>query len=173
MLRELTFLEEQHEQKWAGQLKGLLLRIKQSVDRSDTGCVDIRWQGRYRKAFQELLAEGLQANPPPKKIPGKKGRTAKTKARNLLERLQKHENDYLRFMLDPNAAFDNNQAERDLRMNKVKMKISGCFRSLEAAQAFARIRSLLVTAQKQSVNVLEALKDVFSPKPVFYLNLID
>lgn len=57
-------------------------------------------------------------------------------------------------------------------MNKVKMKVSGCFRNEQAAHAFARIRSFLLTAQKQSVNVLEALKDVFSPKPVFYLSLI-
>lgn len=130
------------------------------------------WQGRFRKEYRQLLSQGLEATPPPKKIPGKSGKMPKTYPRNLLERLQKRENDYLRFMYDPDAFFDNNQAERDLRMNKVKMKISGCFRSFEAAKTFARIRSFLLTAQKQSVNVLEALKDVFSPPPVFYLNLI-
>jgi transposase len=171
-LRDLTFVEEQHKQSWAGELKSLLCRIKSSADASDSGCVDIRWQGRFRKEYRQLLSQGLDANPLPEKIPGKKGKMAKTFPRNLLERLQKRENDYLRFMYDPDAFFDNNQAERDLRMNKVKMKISGCFRSFEAAKAFARIRSFLLTAQKQSVNVLEALKDVFSPQPVFYLNLI-
>ena len=173
LLRELTFLEEQHQQHWAGQLKGLLCRIKAGVDRSATACLDSRWQGRYRKEFQDLVEQGLRANPLPPKIPGKKGRTAKSKARNLLERLQKYESDFLRFMVDPDAAFDNNQAERDLRMNKVKMKISGCFRSEQAAQAFMRVRSFLVTAQKQTVNVWMALKDVFSPKPELYLRLID
>ena len=172
LLRELIFVEEQYEQSWAAELKALLCRIKSSADWSATGFVDIRWQGRYRKAYRQLVAQGMFANPPPEKIPGKKGRTAKTKARNLLERLENHENNYLRFMADPYAAFDNNQAERDLRMNKVKMKVSGCFRNEQAAHAFARIRSFLLTAQKQSVNVLEALKDVFSPMPVFYLNLV-
>ena len=76
-------------------------------------------------------------------------------------------------MIDPDAAFDNNQAERDLRMNKVKMKVSGCFRSEQAAQAFMHVRSFLVTAQKQAVNVWMALKDVFSPKPELYLRLIE
>lgn len=101
LLRELTFVEEQYEQSWAAAFKDLLCRIKASADRSAKGCVDIRWQSRYRKTYRQLLAQGMLANPPPEKIPGKKGRTAKTKARNLLERLENHQDDYLRFMADP------------------------------------------------------------------------
>ena len=133
-LRDLIFVEEQYKQSWAGELESLLCRIKSSADASDSGCVDIRWQGRFRKEYRQLLSQGLEANPLPEKIPGKRGNMAKTYPRNLLERLQKRENDYLRFMYDPDAFFDNNQAERDLRMNKVKMKISGCFRSFEASK---------------------------------------
>ena len=171
VLRELTFALEQKQQSWAGEMISLLCRIKKKVDQSPHACLDTRWQGRYRKQFQKIINEGLELNPPPKEKSGKRGRTKKTKMRNLLERLNKYQDEYLKFMSDPNAQFDNNLAERDLRMIKVKMKISGCFRSWEGSQASARIRSFIMTAQKQSVNIMMALKDVFSPKPNVYLQL--
>lgn len=171
VLRELVFALEQKHQSWAGKLISLLCRIKERVDQSQYACLDVRLQGRYRKQYQKIINEGLQANPPPSQKSGKRGRTAKTKMRNLLERLNKYQDEYLKFMSDPHAQFDNNLAERDLRMIKVKMKISGCFRSWQATQASARIRSYIMTAQKQSVNIMAALMDVFSPKPEIYLQL--
>ena len=71
----------------------------------------------------------------------KRGRTKRTKARNLLERLRDHEDDVLRFMDVIHVPFTNNQGERDIRMTKVQQKISGCFRSIDGAETFCRIRS--------------------------------
>ncbi|WP_139198358.1 IS66 family transposase, partial [Syntrophus gentianae] len=94
----------------------------------------------------------------------KKGKTARSKARNLLERLRDYENETLRFVVDYNVPFSNNQAENDLRMTKVQQKISGCFRSMEGAKIFCRIRSYLSTCRKQGVTASEALRLLFQGK---------
>ena len=145
VLRELKFAVERNGQaKWAQPLIELLLRIKASVSRSSGGVLDARWQGRYRKRYEQLVALGLAANPPNLKPDLKKrGKVKQTKTYNLLLRLKERQADYLRFMTVPEAEFDNNQAERDLKMNKVKMKVSGCFRSANAGQEFMTVRSLI------------------------------
>ncbi len=89
---------------------------------------------------------------------------ARSKSRNLLERLRDFENDTLRFMDDKIVPFSNNQAENDLRMTKVQQKISGCFQSLQGAKIFCRIRSYLSTCRKQGVAVSEALRLLFEGK---------
>ena len=100
--------------------------------------------------------------------PLKRGRIKRSKARNLLARLCKYEDDVLRFMNDINVPFTNNQGERDIRMTKVQQKISGCSRSLEGAKTFCRIRSYLSTCRKQGVGVGEALELLFNGKwPAF------
>ena len=96
--------------------------------------------------------------PPEKKS---RGRYAKPPPRNLLERLNDYQTDVLRFFLDFKMPFDNNFSERDIRMMKVKQKISGGFRSLNGAKHFARIRSYIMTARKQNVNSLQALTNLF------------
>lgn len=92
---------------------------------------------------------------------GSEGWVARSKARNLLERLQKFEPDVLRFLDDPAVPFSNNQTENDLRMIKVQQKVSGCFRSIDGAKTFCRIRSYISTSRKQGLAASEALRSLF------------
>ena len=95
---------------------------------------------------------------------GSRGKMARSKSRNLLERLRDFENDVLRFMDEEIVPFSNNQAENDLRMTKVQQKISGCFRSTTGAKIFCRIRSYLSTCRKRGVAASEALRLPFEDK---------
>jgi transposase len=168
-LRELTALQEEG-QGWAKQMKGLLVQIKGAVDLArGAGQQGLRqeqllsFEGHYRK----LVAEGLEANPanPPPPEP-RKGKVKQSKAHNLLVRLRDYEADVLRFMHDFGVPFDNNQAERDLRMAKVRQKVSGCFRSLGGAEAFCCIRGYISTLRKQDMPVLSALVQVLRAAPI-------
>ena len=171
-LRELIFVEEEHEQKWATEMKGLLLEIEESVReqaaRGGRHLLPERIE-KFEVRYQELLAAGIKANPPPERT-GKRGRPKQSKGKNLVDRLDKHREAVLRFMHDFRVPFDNNQAERDLRMVKVKQKVSGCFRTEEGAGAFLRIRGYISTVRKQGENVLAALERVFTGDP-FVLSL--
>lgn len=118
------------------------------------------------EAFREWLFLWVSSYffcPPPDESQrkGKRGRLKRSKARNLLERLRDYEADVLRFLDDPEVPFTNNQGERDIRMFKVQQKISGCFRSIDGAQMFCRVRSYLSTARKQSLSGSEALLCLF------------
>jgi transposase len=120
---------------------------------------------KFEKRYQRLLEAGVKANPPPERT-GKRGRPKKTKGKNLVDRLDKYREAVLRFMRDFRVPFDNNRAERDLRMVKVRQKISGCFRTRRGAEMFCRIRGYISTARKQGENVLAALESVFMGAPV-------
>ena len=166
-LRELTFVEEEHEQKWAGRMKALLWEIEEAVRKEDAcGGMHLAPEkiAKFEACYQGLLEDGLKANPPPKRT-GKRGRPKQSKGKNLVDRLDKHREAVLRFMHDFRVPFDNNQAERDLRMVKVRQKISGCFRTMEGAEAFLRIRGYISTIRKQGENVLAALGSVFTGDP--------
>jgi len=168
LLRDLTSVEESTSQLWPIQMKDLLLSIKTTVDTTKaTGATALPATqiDYFQILFRTLVQSGLSANPPPERLPGQRGRLKQSPARNLLERLRDHEDAVLRFMHDFNVPFDNNQAERDLRMMKVKQKISGCFRSLDGAQAFCRIRGYISTIRKQGGDVLAALRSVFDGSP--------
>jgi hypothetical protein len=135
-------------------------RKKESDDAG--GCLETKDSEQYRKRYRELLLEADQECPPPDETgKKKKGKTARSKARNLLERLRDFENETLRFMVDKSVPFSNNQAENDLRMTKVQQKISGCFRSMDGAKTFCRIRSYLSTCRKQGVTASDALPLLF------------
>jgi transposase len=169
-LRELIFVHEQHQQDWADHMIDCLLDIKDAVDlaKQTTDRLDGRQIQSFEVCYQQILDEGYAQNPLPAQPAGKKkkrGRLKKTKARNLLERLDEHRAEALAFMYDFNVPFDNNQAERDLRMMKVQQKISGTFRTEDGAKAFCRIRSYISTARKNAVGAMDALTRLFSGNP--------
>lgn len=171
LLRELGYLIEQNGQgQWAEPLMKLLLKIKEKVDQSDEGVLDERWQSHYRKQYRKWIELGLSLNPPKVRANGKtRGKIAQSKSYNLLVRLRDKEDQVLRFMTHPEAQFDNNQAERDLRMNKVRQKVSGGFRSLEAGEEFMTIRSLIATAIKRGADPIEMLNHVFKNNEDSYM----
>lgn len=170
-LRELIFLHEVLQQVWAGQMKELLLDMKTAVDQA-------RAEGRrrlhslevadWKTRYGALLQEGYLANPPdPPPEVSRKGRRKQSPARNLLDRLSTHQDAVLAFLDNFAVPFDNSLAERDIRMVKVQQKVSGCFRSVTGAQAFARIRGYLSTLRKQGIPVLTALEQALVGHPVF------
>lgn len=170
-LRELERVVEQDKQRWAGQMI-LLLKEINKVTNDAGGCLETAESEHYRKRYRELLREAEQeCSPPDETEKLKKGKTARSKARNLLERLRDFENETLRFMDDKNVPFSNNQAENDLRMTKVQQKISGCFRSMDGAKIFCRIRSYLTTCRKQGVTATEALRLLFQGKWPDFMNV--
>ena len=167
-LRELTFLEEEHSQEWAGKMKELLVGIEKSVSEArgkGRASLSTEEMGKHERSYQRLIKAGHEANPPRAERTGKRGPPKQTKGKNLVDRLDKDREWVLRFMNDFRVPFDNNQAERDVRMVKVKQKISGCFRTERGAEMFCRIRSYISTVRKQGGDVLGALEGVFAGEP--------
>ena len=116
---------------------------------------------RYERRYKRILKEGFLANPPPEEEKVKKrGRKKKGKVLCLLERMRDYQNEVLAFMYDVDIPFDNNLAERDIRMVKVQQKISGLFRSQCGAEQFCIIRSFISTVKKQRLNVIEAIHEI-------------
>lgn len=164
LLRELERAWEQDGQKWAKNMKRLLVKINDVVNRAG-GSLPKKKADIYLKKFRSLLARANRECPEPERVgPQKRGRPKKNKARNLLERLRDYETETLRFMTDLDVPFTNNLAERDIRMTKVQQKISGCFRSIDGAKIFCRIRSYLSTCRKHGVEPADALRFLFDGK---------
>lgn len=169
LLRELTFLGEEQGWWWAAKLKALLLDMKEASEQA-------RAQGRlwldplevadWQTRFLQLLDEGDQAHPRVHAPPGKRGRVKQSAGRNLLDRLRRDQQAVWAFLEDLRVPFDNNLAERDLRMVKVQQKISGCFRSVAGAQAFSRIRGYISTLRKQGLPLLSALQATCGGHPI-------
>jgi transposase len=164
-LRELTRAWEQDDQQWAHDMKDLLEKINAKVNDAG-GALSAQQAGRYRAQYRKLIKKGEIECPEPTRPQkkGKRGRIKKSKSRNLLERLRDYENDVLRFMENEQVTFSNNLGENDIRMTKVQQKISGCFRSIEGAHIFCRIRSYLSSCRKQGVKASHALDLLFNGK---------
>jgi len=162
-LRELERSAEQDNQNWSKLMKALLCEINEKVNTAG-GKLEESEQKKYQRRYRTILSNGKKECPLNPKIPGKRGKTAQSKSRNLLDRLERHQEDALRFMKVTIVPFTNNLAERDIRMTKVHQKISGCFRSLLGAKMFCRIRSYLSTARKNSMTSIQALTLLFHGK---------
>ena len=120
----------------------------------------------FERCYTDILQTALEEIPSlPDPPPDKRGRKKQHPAKNLYDRLLKHKEAVLRFMHDFHVPFDNNQAERDIRMIKTQQKISGTFRKMSGAKVFCRIRGYISTAKKQGKNVLEALRSVLDGAP--------
>lgn len=171
-LRELQFVLDHYGQWWAYHLSLLLVTILHQVNAAKAQgqtALPIEQLTAFKARYSEILELGLAANPPPTpspESPKKRGRPKRSPPLNLLMRLQSQQTSVLGFMVDFEVPFDNNQAERDLRMMKLKQKISGCFRSEAGAQMFCRIRGYLSTLRKQEQNVLGALVELFSGRTI-------
>jgi transposase len=166
-LRELTLFADKDE-AWAQGLIEVLLAMKTATEQARANDSPIPQADitAYEVRYDELIVQGLKAHPVQAKPDGHKGRMKQSDATNLLLRLQKYRAETLRFLHDLRVPFDNNQAERDIRMMKVKQKISGGFRTADGADRFAMIRSYIDTARKQGARVLNALRDAFLGQPV-------
>lgn len=164
-LRELTFVEEELHQPWAGQLKGLLRQMHAAVEYARAAGATQREpaaRDRFLARYEALLADGVAQNPqPPPPAPRRRGRRKQSPVRNLLDRLWAFEHEVLAFLADFAIPFDNNQAERDLRPVKIQHKISGTFRSERGAEAFCTLRSVLATWRKHGRSGLAALEAAF------------
>lgn len=157
IVRELTFFEERHS--WAAKMKALLL---QGCEKPSEHSFE-----EWRQAYSKILEEGYaEIDFKPEKSRQQRGRASKPKELNLLERLDKHRSSVLAFLKESEVPFTNNQAEQDVRMAKVKQKVSGCFRSWKGAELFATIRSYISTSIKQKQGVFEALHKAMQKEPI-------
>jgi transposase len=157
-LRELKAVAELLDQQWAAEMIDLLRTAKQAIDEAKTNKrralrADVYLQ--IVSIYSQLITKGFKANP-------RQDSRAQSKAHNLLLRLSEHRDDVLRFTTDFDIPFDNNQAERDIRMVKLQQKISGCWRNPKGAKNFLRVREYLSTARKHSHAAFDVLIDLFT-----------
>ena len=168
LLRDIKAFEEAGE-SWAGPLGSVLVEMKKAADEArENGQDEIQsaCRKRLQAVYDTWVEAGLKAHPEKTKPEGKRGRIGQSKETNLLRRLRDKREEVLRFSNDLQVPFDNNQAERDLRMIKVQQKVSGCFRSQEGAKRFCVMSSYISTLRKQGHDLLNSLKTIFTGTPV-------
>jgi transposase len=163
LLRELTFIMDSNGYSWAANMKRLMQETCVIVSKRESKQLSDKEYKNLQKRYRNILTRGEKELPPiPPKQNGKRGKIAKSDAHNLWERLREHETAVLLFAKDPYVPFTNNRAERDLRMSKVKQKVSGCFRTSIYAKAYCRISSYIQTMANKGYNPLLAIQMAFS-----------
>ena len=167
LLRELTFIVDAHDYAWAKRMRRLLLDACHEVAKRDEKRLNESQYKAVQKRYRTILTQGERELPPvPLRQKGQRGRVAKSDAHNLWERMKKYESAVLLFATNPDVAFTNNRAERDLRMSKVKQKVSGCFRTRKCAEAYCRISSYLQSMANQGYNPLVAIQIALAGRAV-------
>jgi transposase len=168
LLRELTAVVENAKQSWAQELIDLLLQMKDMKEnlliRNKQGPTPY-FLRKYEQAYDKIMEDALAHNPIPVRDSTQKGRLKRGKTGSLVDRLILHKEKFLLFFTDFSVPFDNNQAERDIRMFKVKQKVSGCFRTMQGACDFAAIMSYTGTARKFGVSGFIAIKNAILSRP--------
>ena len=167
LLRELTGIEENHPAyTWAKSFKELLLNMKKARDkalRKGQTALSCYYQKKFSAAYDAIIETAYSEVPEPQPDPSKKkGRKKRGKILALVDRLKTYKASVCLFIKDLDVPFDNNQAERDLRIIKAKAKVSGCFRSVEGAQDYLKIMSFVGTAKKLGHNAYEAIKNAIT-----------
>lgn len=158
LLRELKFVEDSTKDRWATNMKKLLQEAAETV--GERKSMRILYEDEYKKLqtnYRNILTRAKKELPPFPEPTGKRGRPKHTDAQNLWLRLKEYEESVLRFARDKNVDFTNNRAERDIRINKLKQKVSGCFRTFKNAQYFCRISSYLKTMRYKGYSSMEAI----------------
>ncbi len=156
LLRELTALEENQIQ-WAKWMKRYLITIYLMSDKGKNKLTEPQQQ-KALVLYQKIWDYANEIEPPPKKSTSGRGRPKATKGRNLLTRLKEHQSAILAFAFHEEVPFTNNQAERDIRPAKTKQKVSGCFRTIQGAQIYARILGFVSTTRKHQFSIFNELK---------------
>ena len=163
LLRDLKGLMEQGK-PWAKKMIALLLKAK---NYKETVRLTKKLKIEIFTAYDKIVSTGLAHEPVVVKLAVKKrGRIIKSDSLRLLETFSTRQDQILRFFTNPEVPFDNNQAERDLRMIKLKQKISGCFRTFDGAEKFCRIRSYISTVRKHGYGVLDSIQNALEGSPV-------
>jgi len=166
LLRELKYVNEEVGRSWAGEMITLLVKAN-NAKKEDR--IDESFQRVIENWYRHILSSAFREEPPimlNADLKRKRGREAKPKSFLLMEAFRDRKEETLRFLYEPNVPFDNNLAERDIRMVKLKQKISGCFRTNHGAEVFCRIRSYISTVRKQGYPVLDSICKAISGKPV-------
>jgi transposase len=166
-LRELTFIHEEKKEEWAKKMKDLLIFANQEVEKNALKrylAPELVLQ--IEQTYSKIVDEGLAYHEKLPQLPkSKRGKQKQREGKNLLDRFHGKRECILRFIYDFAVPFTNNQGEQDIRMVKLKQKISGCFRAFTGAQFFCRIRSYISTARKQKWNIWDALSDAIRGIP--------
>ena len=164
IMRELKFIEQSSGYRWATDLKRLLKTGVKMVNARKQKKLKNKDYKKLENIYERILVQGLFEMPDFPAPTGKRGRVKHTDAQNLWNRLYEYKDSVLMFAKVAEVDATNNRAERDLRMNKVKKKVSGCFRTFEMAQHFCTIYSYVKTMRNKNISSLQAITLAFKGK---------